>query len=106
MTTSYTPSFKTINKIVVPFTTNNPTMPDNISDPVTIVELKWNEVTRTIEVVCSDKRMRQCRVDRLANDRAIELLTKALQVSFDTEDSVRFVAAGGASANTWFYNVL
>jgi hypothetical protein len=106
MTTSYTPSFTSINKINVPFTTNNPTQPDNMCDPVMILELKFNEVTRTIEAVCDDKRMRQCRIDRLATDRHIELLTKALQVALNTQTPVRFLAAGGASANTWFYNVL
>ena len=106
MTKSYTPAFTSINKLNTPFVTNNPTMADNMSDPVRIVELKWNDITRTIEAVCDDKRMRQCRVDRLASDRMVELLTRALQVSLDTKTSVRFIAAGGASANTWFYNVL
>jgi len=106
MTTSFTPSFTSINKINVPFVTNNPTMADNMSELVTIVELTFNEVTRSIEATCSDKRKRQCRIDRMSSDRAIELLTKALQVAMDTKQEIRFIAAGGASANVWFYNVL
>lgn len=104
MTNSYTPSFTAVAKINMPFTTNNPTMLDNTSDPVTIIELKFNEITRSIEAVCSDRRMRQCRIDRLADDKMVKALTKTLQVALNTKATVRFIAAGGASANTWFYN--
>jgi hypothetical protein len=105
MTTSFTPSFTSINKINVPFVTNNPTMADRASQPTVIVALKFNEVTRSIEATCSDRRLRQVRIDRLDSDRAIELLTKALQVAMDTKQEVQFIAAGGADPAVWFYNI-
>jgi len=101
---SFTPSFRAA-KLNVPFITNNPTMGDRISLPVTIVNLLFNEVTRSIEVTCSDKRKRQCRIDRLANDELVEDLQVTLQYAFDNESPVQFVAAGGADANVWFYRV-
>jgi len=103
---SFIPSFRTAAKLNVPFITNNPTQGDRMSLPVTIVDLAFNEVTRSIEVTCSDKRKRQCRIDRLANDMMVEDLQVTLQYAFDQGDTVQFVAAGGADANVWFYKVL
>lgn len=80
-------------------------MEDTTSDLVTIVELSFNEVTRSIEATGSDKRKRQCRIDRLASDDMVKKLTRVLQVAFDNKTPVRFIAAGGASANVWFYNI-
>lgn len=106
MTKSFTPSFKSITKVATAFTTNNPTMEDNQSGIVTIVELSFNEITRSIEATGSDNRKRQCRVDRLADDKMVKALTKKLQEVLDNATPVRFLAAGGASANVWFYNVV
>jgi len=103
---TFTPSFRPVAKLNVPFITNNPTQGDRMSLPVQIIDLTFNEVTRSIEVTCSDKRKRQCRIDRLANDTMVEDLTVTLQYAFDRGDTVQFVAAGGADANVWFYKVI
>jgi hypothetical protein len=102
---SYTPFFKTITKAPQVFTTNAPTQPDRQSLPVTIIDLSFNEVTRSIEVTCSDKRKRQCRIDRLANDKLIKSLTEYLQEAYTKQHSVVFIAAGGNSPDVWFYTV-
>jgi len=103
--TTFIPSFKSITKVATGFTTNNPTMEDRMSQPTVIVELKFNEITRSIEATCSDRRLRQVRIDRLPSDRAIQLLTQALQVAMDTKQEVQFIAAGGADPSVWFYNI-
>jgi hypothetical protein len=102
----FVPSFKVASKVEVPFITNNPSQGDRVSQPTKITDLSFNEVTRSIEVTCDDRRKRQCRIDRLANDKMVKDLQKALQEAYDKKTSVQFVAAGGADANVWFYRVM
>jgi len=101
----FVPSFKVSTKVEVPFITNNPRMGDRVSEPTRIMDLSFNEVTRSIEVTCDDRRKRQCRIDRLANDKMVKDLQKALQTAYDSKTAVQFVAAGGADPQVWFYTI-
>lgn len=106
MSKAFTPKFTSINKIDVIFSTNNPLGEDRISQSVVITELSFNEQTRTIEATGSDRRKRQCRIDRIVDTEVLKQLTKDLQKAYDNEDSVQFVAAGGNDPNVWFYNII
>jgi hypothetical protein len=102
---AYTPTFSTSAKIVSAFTTNNPAGADRESLPVTIVKLAFNETTRSIEATCSDRRMRQCRIDRLATEKMVKSLSVSLQKALDQQTPLQFVAAGGNDPGVWFYTV-
>lgn len=106
MTKSFTPSFKVSPKVNVAFSTNNPLGEDRKSLPVTIVELSFNEVTRSIEATGSDNRKRQCRIDRLMDQNMVQALTKRLQKAYDAQTKISFVAAGGNDPNVWFYAIV
>ena len=103
---AFVPSFTAPKKVDAAFVTNNPMGQDNMSAEVLITELNFNEVTRSIEVKCSDRRMRQCRIDRFKDDAMVRTLCKKLQKALDDRMLVQFVAAGGNDANVWFYNVV
>jgi hypothetical protein len=102
---SYTPVFKTIARATSVFSTNNPAGVDRESLPVTIVDLTFNEVTRSIEVTCSDKRKRQCRIDRLNSDKLVKSLQMSLQKAYTMQTPIQFIAAGGNDPQVWFYTV-
>jgi hypothetical protein len=102
---NYTPSFKAITKTPQVFTTNNPRGEDRKSIAVTIVDITFNDITRSIEVTCSDNRKRQCRIDRLANDKTIKELEKTLTTAYSKAQPVHFIAAGGNDPNVWFYTL-
>ena len=106
MSKAFTPSFKVAAKIEVAFSTNNPLGEDRKSLPVTIVELSFNETTRSIEATGSDNRKRQARIDRFNNEADVKSLTKRLQKAYDTQTKVCFIAAGGNDCNVWFYNIV
>lgn len=106
MTKAFTPSFKVSPKANVAFSTNNPLGEDRKSLPVTIVELSFNEVTRSIEATGSDNRKRQARIDRFNSDADVKSLTKRLQSAYDKGAKVCFIAAGGNDCNVWFYNIV
>jgi len=103
---SFIPQFTITKKIAQTFTTNNPLEGDRVSVAVRIVDIVFNGVTRSIEVTCDDNRMRQCRIDRLVDDKAIKSLGNALQKAYDKALPVKFVAAGGNNPNVWFYTVI
>jgi hypothetical protein len=103
---AYTPVFKVAAKANVAFSTNNPFGEDRKSLPVTIVELSFNETTRSIEVVGSDNRKRQARIDRFNSDADVKSLTKRLQSAYDKGAKVQFIAAGGNDPSVWFYNIV
>jgi hypothetical protein len=103
---TFTPTFKVASKINVAFSTYNPASEDRKSLPVQIVELAFNERTRSIEVTGSDNRKRQARVDRFANEADLKSLTKRLQSAYDKGTNVSFIAAGGFSPDVWFYNIV
>jgi hypothetical protein len=106
MSKSFVPAFNVAAKANVKFSTNNPAGEDRKSLAVTIVELTFNEVTRSIEVVGSDNRKRQCRIDRIMNEADLKALTKRLQTAYDKQTRIAFVAAGGNDPNVWFYTVV
>lgn len=106
MSKSFTPVFKVAAKANVVFSTNNPLGEDRKSLPVTIVELTFNETTRSIEATGSDGRKRQCRIDRMNDDKLVQALTKRLQKVYDAQTKISFVAAGGNDPNVWFYNIV
>ena len=87
------------------FSTSNPLADDRISHPVRIIEIGYNETTRTIEAIGSDGRKRQCRIDRISNTEDLRQLTKELQAAYDNEEKIRFVAAGGNNPDIWFYKI-
>jgi hypothetical protein len=106
MSKAFVPSFNVAAKANVKFSTNNPLGEDRKSLPVTIVELTFNETTRSIEVVGSDSRKRQCRIDRITNEADLKALTKRLQTVYDKQTRISFVAAGGNDPNVWFYTIV
>jgi hypothetical protein len=106
MSKAFTPSFKVAAKANVAFSTNNPLGEDRKSLPVTIVELSFNEVTRSIEATGSDNRKRQARIDRFNSDADVKSLTKRLQSAYDKGVKVQFIAAGGNDPSVWFYNIV
>lgn len=106
MSKAFVPSFKVANKATVKFSTNNPLGEDRKSLPVTIIDLDFNDITRSIEVTCSDNRKRQCRIDRIVNEADLKALNKRLQTAYDKETRVSFVAAGGNDPNVWFYTIV
>jgi len=105
MTKAFTPSFTSIKKIDVIFSTNNPLGEDRLSAPVKIKDLAYNEMTRSIEATGSDGYKRQCRIDRITHQETLKALTKDLQKAYDNGDLVRFIAAGGNDPKVWFYNI-
>ena len=106
MSKAFVPSFKVASKINVAFSTNNPLGEDRKSLPVYIVELTFNETTRSIEATGSDGRKRQARIDRFNSEVDVKSLTKRLQSAYDKEVKVCFIAAGGNDCNVWFYNIV
>jgi hypothetical protein len=106
MSKAFTPAFKVADKANVKFSTNNPLGEDRKSLPVTIVQLSFNEITRSIEAIGSDNRKRQCRIDRITNEADLKALTKRLQTVYDKETRISFVAAGGNDPNVWFYTIV
>jgi hypothetical protein len=102
----FVPVFKSVKRAETKFSTNNPFGRDRESDVTQIRTLEFNEETRTIEVMCTDGRKRQCRIDRFNNDKLLQQLTQDLQVAYDTEADVVFVAAGGNDPNVWFYTIV
>lgn len=105
MSKAFVPSFKA-KKINVAFSTNNPLGTDRKSLPVTIVEPRFNEFTRSIEIDCSDRKTRQCRIDRFTNEKDLKSLQDRIQKAYDSSAPVVFVAAGGNDPNVYFYNIL
>ena len=106
MAKAFTPAFNVAKKIDTVFSTNNPLGEDRHSNPVQILDLSFNENTRSIEVQCSDRRTRQCRIDRFKDDKLVRDLSRKLQKAYDDKMLVQFVAAGGNDANVWFYNIV
>jgi len=106
MAKSFTPSFNVADKITVAFSTNNPKGEDRKSLPVTIVALVFNENTRSIEATGSDNRMRQCRIDRMSDQKMVQNITKQLQTAYNNGTKVCFIAAGGNDPAVWFYNLV
>jgi hypothetical protein len=102
----FVPSFSVGPKANVKFSTNNPLGEDRKSQPVTLIELSYNENTRSIEATGSDGRKRQCRIDRITDTSDLEKLTKQLQKAYDKQARICFVAAGGNDPNVWFYTIV
>ena len=105
MAKSFTPSFAVPKAIAAAFVTNNPLGENRVSAPVQINMLSFNENTRSIEAVCSDKKMRQCRIDRFQDDTKVRALTKKLQKAFTERTLICFTAAGANDPNVWFFDI-
>jgi len=106
MSKSFTPAFKVAAKVEVAFSTYNPKGKDRTSQPFKIVELRFNEVTRSIEVVGDDGRLRQARIDRFTNEADVKSLTKRLQNAYDKDTNICSISAGGFDPNVFFYNIV
>lgn len=102
----FTPKFSVPGRVETKFSTNNPTGRDRESDVVQIVDLFFNQNTRSIEATGSDGRKRNCRIDRFSSDKDLKELSKNLQDAYNKELGVVFVAAGGNDPNVWFYNII
>lgn len=101
---AYNPSFKTLASKSL-FITNNPQGADMMSFPTKITSIDFNGTTRSLEVTCDDRRMRQCRVDRMPESDA-KKLEKSLVTAMNTGIQVVFYAAGSNNPNVWFYKVV
>lgn len=101
---AYTPSFKSLSTKSA-FITNNPQGADMMSFPAKITGIDFNENTRSLEVTCDDRRMRQCRVDRMPEADA-KKLEKNLVTAMNTGIQVVFYAAGSNNPNVWFYKIV
>jgi hypothetical protein len=106
MSKAFTPSFKINTKNKVAFSTNNPLAEDRKSKPVVIIEPSFNEVTRTMEILCSDDNKRFCRIDRINSKEALKALNDQIQKAYDNQTRVVFIAAGGNDPDVWFYTVV
>lgn len=94
MAKTFTPSFVVPKAIAAAFVTNNPLGENRVSAAVQINMLAFNNNTRSIEATCSDKKMRQCRVDRFQDQAKLRALTKKLQAA---------LAVADVSSNTTLY---
>lgn len=76
----------------------------SLSAPVRVVGLRWEASSRSVVVDCSDGRSRVCRTSRLpvADVRAVVGRLRSVRAS---GAAVCFAAAGGFSADRWFFNV-
>lgn len=105
MAKTFTPSFVVPKAIAAAFVTNNPLGENRVSAAVQINMLAFNNNTRSIEATCSDKKMRQCRVDRFQDQAKLRALTKKLQAALDDRTLVCFTAAGANDPNVWFFDI-
>jgi len=87
------------------FKTARPQLADRLSSPVTLMALTFDEGNREIRVFASDSKMRRCKVDRLPSIEYARTLWTRLQKAGTAGKNVVFVAAGGFSPDTWFYDV-
>lgn len=72
------------------------------SMPVCIVAVRWDAEDRSIRVLCDDKKVRTCRVDRFEDlDQGRALFTE-LNSLVGKPTQLRFKAAGNFSPDTWF----
>lgn len=107
---AYIPTFTTKTKTAA-FLTNNPATPDVVSLPVVITDITVDEARGAILVKCSDRneqgtyRVRTCLYGRLNSEKMVRSLQKLLQAAYDQQVPIQFVAAGGNSADKWFYTI-
>lgn len=88
-----------------PFKTARPQLGDRLSSPVKMMAATFDQDSREIRVFCEDGRTRRCKVDRLANIEVARTLWVVLTKAGKAGKPVVFVAAGGFSADTWFYTI-
>jgi len=92
------------------FRTSTPKLADKLSAPMTITMMTWDEASRSIRVWGSDQKMRECKVARLHDDieqatRIGRALWAQVAKAGKAEKVIRFRAAGGFSADRWFYTI-
>jgi hypothetical protein len=78
---------------------------DSVSAPTVLMAVHYDKNTKTIRVMSEDGKVRECRVDRLINVDAGRALWTKLASKGKEGSEVTFVAAGGFSADRWFYDV-
>ncbi len=87
------------------FATKFSTMPDVISEPMTIDGIQADRQARVIRVLGSDNLVRVCRVDRLVGGtEAANNLYRRLKEAGTAGTLVTLKAAGGFSTDNWFYD--
>jgi len=79
---------------------------DKVSAPVLIEAMHYDDSAKSIKVFCSDGHLRECRVARLPSVEHGRTLWRQLQEIGKSKSQVQFKAAGGFSADKWFYTVI
>jgi len=78
---------------------------DRKSEPVLMMDARFDEATNTINVYCADGKMRTCRLDRLPSLEHGRALWASIQKAGKAKKPVQFVAAGGFTPDRWFYAI-
>ena len=75
------------------------------SFPTVINQIHYNKTEKTISAMCADGNTRVCRVARLPSLEAGRQLWSELMEAGKAQKEVVFVAAGGFSADRWFFMI-
>lgn len=88
------------------FTVTNEKAAVRLSDPMQIVAVHYDELTREIRVVGEDANVRVCKIERLKGglDQARKLWVDLIEAKNSTRE-IQFMAAGGFSPDKWFYDI-
>jgi hypothetical protein len=78
---------------------------DRKSQPVLMMDARFDETTQSINVYCADGKLRSCRLDRLPSLEAGRALWASIQKAGKAKKPVTFVAAGGFTPDRWFYAI-
>jgi hypothetical protein len=97
-------SSKVVKAQVAAFTTSRKGA-DRKSSPVTMLDARYEEATQSIKIFCSDGKLRECRVERLASKEVARELWTTIQKLGKAKAPVTFVAAGGFTPDRWFYTI-
>jgi hypothetical protein len=76
---------------------------DKRSAPVLLEAMHFDKKTQSIKAFCSDGNLRECRVERLPSIEAGRALWRQLADMGNKKEPITFIAAGGFSADKWFY---
>jgi hypothetical protein len=89
----------------VGFDVKNPKAAINKSAPTKVLMIQFKEETRSLRIMCEDGNIREMRVDRAPSlEYAREVLDR-LKKAYKNKTPVVFMAAGGFSADKWFFNI-
>jgi len=95
---------------VASFRTSTPKLADKLSAPVQVTMMTYDKDSGSIRAWGSDMKMRECKVARLHDDpeQAVRIgraLWAAVAKAGKEKAVIRFRAAGGFSADRWFYTI-